>query len=314
VQPGGIPYAGIEVAAGSNGVTVENCTVLHYEWGIYVVSATHTLLTHNVAMGNPAFWVKGGSFNSLTSNTALNVDEPPCCYYIGAAGFVLSSTSSDTLSGNSAVGTFTGYYLASSNSNSLTGNTANAFCCGYTLDASSYNTIQGNKENGVLGSEVCFVASFGFSATDYSSYNNFVNNWVGGVGDGYFVSSSSSNSFRSNTATLTCNGFEIDSGSSNRLVSNVANLNDRNGFYLPGGASKNVMLLNTADGNSGNGFQLSAGTFSNKVFENKANGNSGYGYYDGSLGHETAGTANRYIADSCFGDLTAGSSPSGLCI
>ena len=211
-------------------------------------------------------------------------------------GFLLSGSTSNTLSGNTASGnTHDGFNIASSSTkNTLTGNTAGTFNgnCGIDLSSSNSNTFMSNTAN-----------------------SNVV--------AGFCLSSSNSNTLTRNTAKVNPSGFLLSSSSSNTLTGNTANDNTGTstspgaGFYLVSFSSMNVLRTNAAVGNVGNsgddGFHLDMTTSSNSIIGNQANFNPAYGYEDNSLGSRTSGTANTYSGDRCTGNGLFGSLPSGLC-
>jgi len=189
-------------------------------------------------------------------------------------GFLLSGSTSNTLSGNTASGnTHDGFNIASSSTkNTLTGNTAGTFNgnCGIDLSSSNSNTFMSNTANSNVVAGFCLSSSNSNTLTRNTANDNTGTSTSPGAGF-YLVSFSSMNVLRTNAA-----------------VGNVGNSGD-------------------------DGFHLDMTTSSNSIIGNQANFNPAYGYEDNSLGSRTSGTANTYSGDRCTGNGLFGSLPSGLC-
>jgi parallel beta-helix repeat protein len=154
-------------------------------------------------------------------------------------GIYLSSSSSDnTVTGNTCNNNSNGIYLYSSSSNNtVTGNTCNSnSSCSIRLDSSSNNTVTGNTCN-----------------------NN---------SNGIYLYSSSDNTVTGNT----CNnnsyyGIYLSSSSDNTVTGNTCNNNNSYGIYLSSSSSNNTVTGNTCNNNS-NGIRLSSSSSDNTVTGN----------------------------------------------
>jgi len=135
-------------------------------------------------------------------------------------GILLSSSSANTLSGNTANSNSNyGIYLSSSNSNTLMGNTYNSNSYyGIYLSLSSANTLSGNTANS-------------------NSY---------GI---YLSSSSNNNTLTGNTCNSNIYGIYLSSSNSNTLMGNTCNLNNY-GIFLSSSSNSNTIYLNNLSNNT----------------------------------------------------------------
>jgi len=228
-------------ATGRTGVTVQNCVVTGFWFGIVF---------------------SGGSSNTLTGNTATGNS---------LQGIMLTSNSLNVLTGNNASGNGVGngIRLVSSSSNSITTNVANGNGVGIFLSGgSSSNTITGNSATGNVAHGILLLTS---NSLNTLTGNNASGN---GVGNGIRLVSSSSNTVTGNTANGNGVGiFLSDGSSSNTVTGNSATGNIAHGILLLTSNSLNVLSGNDASGNgAGNGIRLLASS-SNTITTNTANGN-----------------------------------------
>ncbi len=258
------PGVGIELHPGQTGVTVKNCEVTGFVFGILLSSSTGNTFTGNTATDNSidGFAIFSGSDgNTFTGNTATdNFD-----------GFVLSGSTGNTFSGNTATWNNKGFRVSGSTGNTFSGNTATVnvgwgMAGGFVLDSSSGNTFTGNTANS---------NTRGFRLDD-SDGNTFTGNTANSNHQwGFSLDDSNGNNFTGNTATDNVPGFGLDSSSGNNFTGNTATDNVQ-GFVL-GGSSMNTFRGNTATGSAGTGFRLAAtalsGSDGNTFTGNTATGN-----------------------------------------
>jgi parallel beta-helix repeat protein len=153
-------------------------------------------------------------------------------------GIYLSSSSNNTVTGNTCNNNFYGIYLSSSSNNTVTGNTCNNNSSGIRLSSSSSdNTVTGNTCN------------------NNSSY-------------GIYLSSSSNNTVTGNTCNNNSSGIRLSSSSSdNTVTGNTCNNNSSYGIHLSS-SSDNTVTSNTCNNNSSSGIFLSLSSSDNTVTSN----------------------------------------------
>ena len=130
------PGSGI-ILSGRTGVTVKNCNVQGYEYGIHLHSSSNNILTGNNASSNwYGIFLLASSSNILTGNNASSNHWN---------GIYLHSSSSNTLRNNTANSNYhEGFSLYYSSGNTLIDNTASSSLMGILLQGSSSNTLTGN--------------------------------------------------------------------------------------------------------------------------------------------------------------------------
>ncbi len=176
-------YTGISIASATSGVTIENCNVTNFNYGVYMTNSHGNNFTGNTMDSNNAgIYLESSDNNTLAGNTAD----------------LSKSTSSIT--------------LYSSNGNNLTGNIANfGSTAGIEVDNSNGNNLTGNTANSNAYSGIYMSSSSGniVADNDVSSNSN----------DGIIMYTSSNNNLTDNTALANNNaGVYIDSSSSNNLL------------------------------------------------------------------------------------------------
>jgi parallel beta-helix repeat protein len=272
---------------GVSHVTVENCDVAVFSYGFNLTRSSHNILNGDTANNiDDGFYLYGSSSN-LLANSVANSDE---------VGFYLTTSSNNnTLAVNTAKDSNDGFLLStSSDSNTFILNTADDNWYGFYLNSNCNNNIF--TSNTANGNE-----AYGGFTLIFSSHNTFTKNTA--IGD-----------------TVSSYGFSLWGASdSNTFTSNTANNNTQDGFYIygyPGSAVgvNNTFTSNTANYNLQSGFYISnSSSFGNTFSKNTANNNNEYGYVDLTTGSGTAGTADLYAFDVCYGNYYWGSGPDGLC-
>jgi parallel beta-helix repeat protein len=149
--------AGIEID--SNYVTIFNITVVHTEFGIYIVSGTHnTIINCNISNhGYNGVYLDSASSNTITNN---NISE-------NWVGIRLEESPNNIITDNNINDTYLAIYIQeSSNSNNITKNKILHNEDGIHIDSSNNNKISRNyilnNENGIYLS--------------HQSVNNTINN------------------------------------------------------------------------------------------------------------------------------------------
>ena len=268
---------------GISKVAVENCNVTRFEWG-FVIEVS----------------IKGSSLE----------------------GFIIESSSSITLAGNTAnYNTGDGFEVDVSSNDTLTTNTASnngreGTGVGIFLANLNYSTITGNIADNNTG--------VGFYVT-YSIGNELTGNTANGnVDEGFYLSMSNYTTFAGNTANNNGNGFYFDVGNHyTSITGNIADNNEAYGYSDNAGEGIYGPPFNSYSGDEcsgnyagsdpsglcspqGDPAALPIGGSNNILTTNMANDNYGYGCFDDSTGSGTEGTVNFYTGDECS------SAPSGL--
>ncbi len=304
-----------------SGVTVENCNVSNFGFGIVLQGAGNdNIFMNNTANSNYegiALWWGGASNNIFIGNTASgNAD----------SGIYLGSSSNNNLTGNTALGNLGyGIFLGSANNNNFTDN---SFCLN-SVDIycdSDQNDSGGNKcmpegsgsqcssiycnsgcppLSSILISD-CSSSPYSISLPGYYYLDSDLNStgsdcidFNGGSGStldcqnhSITGTAQSGNGISLNSVSgvtiENCNvsnfgyGIMLQGASNNNiLTNNTANSNSEGIALWWGGASNNIFIGNTASGNADSGFYLGS-AINNSLTGNTALGNLGYGIYLGS--------------------------------
>jgi parallel beta-helix repeat protein len=164
-------------------------------------------------------------------------------------GIYLSSSSDNTVTGNTCNSNSYGIYLSSSSSdNTVTGNTCNNSNNGIYLSSSSNNTVTGNT---------CNSNSYGIYLSSSSSDNTVTGNTCNSNSYCIRLYSSSNNTVTGNTCNNSSYGIHLYSSSNNTVTGNTCNNNSNNGISLSSSSSDNTVTDNTCN-NSNNGIYLSS--------------------------------------------------------
>jgi len=295
-----------------NNVTIKNCNITDYDYGIYLKSSSNNNLSNNKANLNDfyGFFIYSSSNNTITNNTA-NSNSGIFGYgfriYSGSDnnqltnntanwneyGFMLYSSSNNNLTNNIANWNDERGFCAreSSNNTQLTNNTANWNEYGFYIHTSSNTTLTNNTMN---NNEYEFIV-FG---TQDSHYNNSIDtsNTVNskpiyyklGVQDQVYDSSTGAGFF----ACVFCNNVTVKDlvlannshgilfwKTDNSIVQNITAKTNYYGIRLDS-SYKNNISDNTVNSND-YGIRLESSS-DNNITDNIANSNSGfngYGFY-----------------------------------
>jgi len=199
-------------------VTVKNVTVTGWQYGIYYRGVENGNIENNTANLNKygkGIYLTSSSSNTITGNTAWKNDD----------GITFESSSNNTLTNNTASNNGYGILLLSSSSNLITDNTASNNYNGIALWSSSNNTLTDNTANSNINYGIWLYRS---------SNNNLTNNTASNNDKGIYLYFSSYNNTLTNNTVSSNNwaGIYLHSSSNNTLTDNTANLNYYHGIYL----------------------------------------------------------------------------------
>ncbi len=199
-------------------VTIKNCIISSFSYGIYISSTSNNVLLNNTLISNNrGIFVSGSSNNNLMSNVASYNNE----------GFYFEDSSYNTIFLNSANNNAYGFQIWKSpttnynNYNNLTSNVAiNNSANGFIVNG-YYHTIESNiaRNNGYAGFGVGSILSqWG------AGYINFVGNIVENNNIGFYLLPFFSNSVLiSNTIQNNGIGVDYDNGGNNFIYNNFFN-------------------------------------------------------------------------------------------
>lgn len=308
----GILIEGTDGAELTN-ITIENCKVSNFTWGVYAYDANNSItILNNTANFSTyiGFTSQASSYINFTNNTAYNnygdgftttnsfyntLDNNTV--YNSSFGFILEDSSAyNTLTDNNASKVSIGFYTYYSYNDTLVGDTAGNNSWGFIADTGSTGnnftncTAYGNYWHGFLADWLAnnnqFVndTSYGNSYEGFymvnSSYNNLINNTAyNNHEDGFLVGNDSSYITLTNNIAYnnTHYGFEIDNSFSNNLANNTAHDNFESGFYNYLSNFSNF-TNNTAINNNDSGFYMES-SYNNSLIDNLAYGNYANGFY-----------------------------------
>jgi parallel beta-helix repeat protein len=261
---------GILVVGPVNNVTVQDCNVSKYSFGIYQYESTNSSDINDAAHNNSH---AGIYFNSGSDVAAYNDTADGDYYYgMGLVSSINSAMYNDTAN-YEANGI--GLYLGPSSSNdtiyddiavngSLSGTGVEILEA--TNNSVYNNVLDGNNENGIVISS---------SSDDNIVWNNSVGNSP--TGNGILISTSSTNLVYNNSANGNYQyGIEISSSSNNSVYdSSFDNTVDGTGVYLTS-STQNSVYNDSADGNYAAGIMLSSSN-NDTLSNNSADNNVVYG-------------------------------------
>ena len=223
-----------------------------------------------VSVNPRGIYLYSSSSNTVSSNTATSNTD----------GIYLYSSSNNTVSGNTASSNVTGIYLSpASSSNTVIGNTANSnSAIGIYHYSSSNNTVSGNTASSNGTADIYLNTGSNNYSSEIAAYN-----WIdatdgsiwapdqGGTDDGsQLVNIGFNFSFFGNTYTqlkISSNGYVVFGSSSATSLSNVAipNVGQPNNFIAPFWDDLNP-------GAGGNIYYKTIGTSPNRTFAVQWNG------------------------------------------
>jgi parallel beta-helix repeat protein len=188
--------------------------------------------TYTASYNYGIYLSSSSSDNTVTGNTCNN----------NSYGIRLYSSSNNTVTGNTCNNNnSTGIYLSSSSSdNTVTGNTCNnnnSYGI-YLYSSSSNNTVTGNTCNNNNSTGIYLSSSSSDNTVTGNTCNNNSNY-------GIYLYSSSNNTVTGNTCNNNSYGIRLYSSSNNTVTGNTCNNNDRSGIYLSSSSSDNTVTGNT---------------------------------------------------------------------
>jgi parallel beta-helix repeat protein len=307
------------------GVTVKNCNISNFSWGIYVRDASNNILANNTVFQN-IYGIYLYEFNNsiLTGNNASNNNQGICLFH----------SHSNALTNNiSTLGNY-GIELYSSGGNTLTNNTISNNNYNFSLYGNSdshfdneidtTNTVDGkpiyyikNASNQVYDSSTnagVFYCVFCnnvtikdlnltknrsgvfFWKTNNSRIENVIasnNDWFG-IALMYSDNNTLTNNTTSNNSSAGGIGFFLSN--SNTLTNNTVNFNTLDGICLRA-VDNNTLARNTIDLNEGHGIFLDDFSNHNHIIENTiSNNNYGvrFSYVSGNQIYH-----NNFIDNAC---------------
>ncbi|MBU2522796.1 MAG: right-handed parallel beta-helix repeat-containing protein [Nanoarchaeota archaeon] len=263
--------SGINLAAAN--ITVRNCMILNYTYGIYLSGSSNNNLTNNTANSNSqGIYLSSSSNNTLIGNTANNNSG-----FSSSSGiFVSSGSNNNTIADNIVTLNTKGIFFSS---------------------ASNYNTIINNTANN--------NTEHGIYLSSSSDDNTLTNNIAINNGDTSIWISSSSNITIMNNTLSSGYGLVLDYSSNNTVTNNNASNNRYSGIYLAPGSSNNILASNIAGNNSQHGIKLDSDSNNNTLTNNTANNNANYGIY--LFGSNNNTIAGNNASSNSYGIYLSGS-------
>ena len=212
-------HVGITLA-GRTRVTVENCIVAGFQYGIRLSNSSGNTFIGDKANSNLiGFYLSGSSHNTLMGDAASGNS--------GYGFFLYSSSNENVLNASAANANVNGIMVRSSFGNIISGNTANANVNGIELLHSSNNTI----------------------IKDVSHFNS---------GNGFELDYCNNNNLTKDTARINAIiGFYVYDSSGNRLIGDTSNGNGVYGYYdtSTGSGTAGTANFYSSDAGSNNGVQ-----------------------------------------------------------
>ena len=257
-----------------NGVTIKNCNISGFYFGLVIVSSSFNTLLDNSASSNTenGIYISSSFNNTLTGNTVSSNRR-----------YGIFSDSSSPKSNNN-IFTFNDVSLNGSDGivvdghdNILTSNTANS---NYGNGISLYNSVSSST----LTSNTANSNHISGISLGQNSNNNLIENNTANSNStfGIYLNSNSNNVLTANTAISNSNtGISINSSSGNTITSNIVNSNG-NGINMRGGyvgnnlvlSSNNTIASNTVNSNRGYGIAIDSSSNFNTLTSNTASNNS----------------------------------------
>ena len=268
---------GIDFSSTSK-VTIKNCRVAGFTWGIHALGASRGVVANNtIATAEIGIYLESGLQNTVQHNSIANT----------TSGIVLSGSYAGSVTSNVVTNSTIGYWVQFSSSNVLRRNVAQgtrlpgAPSTGFTIYFASGSSLVGNTARG-LDTGYSLVAS-GVSALR--------NNIALDARIGYDIENSSWTTMIGNFAS-DCDesGFNLVSTSNSRLTGNLASRNPGWGFSVSEGTSA-YLGGNAASNNALGGFSIS--TNGSQLVSNSAIDNDGTGFL---IDHSNSSTLRHNIA------------------
>jgi parallel beta-helix repeat protein len=183
-------------------------------------------------------------------------------------GIYLSSSSDNTVTGNTCNNNNYGINLSSSSKNTITGNACNNNNSnGIYLGGSSNNTITGNTCNNNNSNGIYLSLSSNENTITGNACNNNNSNGIN------LDASSNENTITGNACNNNnSNGINLNASSNNTITGNTCNNNNSSGIYL-GGSSNNTITGNTCIRGTGLATDYTASQYTIQLYSTKNNHN-----------------------------------------
>ncbi|MDD5339898.1 MAG: NosD domain-containing protein [Candidatus ainarchaeum sp.] len=275
---------GILLNGSLTNVTVRNCMISGYTFGIFANASNNSFFTNITAYGNAWDGIKivNGTGNAITNSVSHDN---------GLSGFVLEPGFNTLLDNNTAYNLAYGVYMIWATGNNFTGNRIYDSTYGVFMGAASNNNFTSNNVSGGTDS---------FHIVTLCDNNTFANNGAyGNSQSGFYVEFSSGNNFTGNLVYANgLTGFWLPTGSSgNRFAGNTVHDAPFN-FAVQGSSAGNLFSGNTVYNSTSYGFQISS------VAGNSYINNNVYGAQFGF--HASGTTGNLFAGNTVHGNTEDG--------
>jgi parallel beta-helix repeat protein len=259
------------VVDGHSGVSVRNCVVEHFVYGIAVRNSSAGLLEHNEVRSNGLSGIEvAGSADVVVRQNTMHENG----FDAGYSGIDVEYGSSNVVvSGNTSWGNAgNGFYTYQSSNLVFDNNVAFSNSQGFDLDLEvTDSTFSANRAMNNGG--------HGFTAV-LSDDNRFIGNVVSGNGGaGFRVHRSSGNVLRSNDVRgNAADGIWLDAESDYNVVrDNDIEWNSYTGIPVTRGSDWNLLKGNVSSHNGDSGIRIE--TSHNTLLSNRANDDANYGFW-----------------------------------
>ena len=260
------------VIEGHSGVSVRNCVVQQFVYGIVVKNSSNVLLEHNEVRWNGLSGVDVccGSVNVVVRQNTMHENG----FDAGYSGIDVEFGSSGvTVSDNTSWGNAgSGFYIFQSNNLVFDNNDAFSNSLGFNLDGETTDsTFSNNRVWSNAGDGVRSVAS---------DTNRFIANDVrGNGGAGILLHRSSRNALRSNNVRENgAEGIWVDTESYRNVIrGNDVEWNNSTGIPVTDGSDWNLLEGNVTSHNGDAGIRVE--TSHNTFLSNRADDNATYGFW-----------------------------------
>jgi len=169
------PYYGIQIRADhlAYSITIKNCTVTDFGYGIYVIgSSSHTLIDNSISSNGAGILLVSNSNNIIANNTVSS----------NSKGIQFSNSNSNTLTNNTVSSNSYGFYLSNSHYNTISNSTVSSNSYGIVLGisesfsySSNYNNITSNNATGnTLWDFLTGQGSTGNTVTNLTTQKNLI--------------------------------------------------------------------------------------------------------------------------------------------
>jgi len=252
-----------------NNVAINNLTIMHFGWGIWLESAHQNVISgNNIIFNEGSVWVNSSTGNIIAGNSIEATIE----------AILLTSSDNNVFSDNNMSNIYS-IYLENSDGNVVSRNSVvSSYANGVSLTQSTNNTISNN--------DVAYCTYFGVLLQN-SSNNKILNNNVTNNDGGIRLYSSPNNTISENNITDNeYSGISIGGYSPNNMISRNILVNNTNGIDIVGVLFTTISRNHIAENNQ-YGIILDAASNNTISANNIKNNNLGI-FYDGLCNNNTA--------------------------